>query len=161
MAACRFVACCVVLAGIAVADDTSVPIPPKVTKIKYVSPVFFSTNDPNITVMVDDPSVVQQINNTKNLRNMPNMVRDGKLLKPGQAKFLSNKKNVETITFPVSQTSTAVTNTKSTFLFADITRRSKESNFSQLLTMSDESRRLQVEAARQAAYKAKKTNVVK
>jgi len=163
MAACRFFVCCAVCAitGVAIADDASIPIPPKVTKIKYVSPVFFSTKDPNITVMADDKNVLQQVNKIKNVKNISNLTNAGKLLKPGQPETLSKPKNVETISFPVRQEPVKVTNSKATFLFVDTTRRSKDSHTSQLLSMSDASRKLQVEAARQAAYKVKKNSATK
>jgi len=160
MAACRFVACsavCMVM-GIAVADDASIPIPPKVTKIKYVSPVFFSTNDPNITVMANDPGVTQQRNKMVKLTINPTSASAGNTVNSGQLGASLNAVNVETITFPVKPVLVKISNTASNFLFVDITSRNDVSKSSQLLTMSDESRRLQIEAARQMAYKAKRNN---
>lgn len=105
----------------------------------------------NVTLLVTDPLVAEQMTNT----GEPTSVESSRA-NQGFRGNAQNSAKVEIIKLPISHTSAQVTNTSEKFLFVDTTNREGDSShLSGGLQLSREDRRLQVEAARQAAASAK------
>ena len=152
-----FLAACICAANTVHADDAaSIPLQPKVTKINYVVPAFFSVNEPSITMMADDPEVIKQVKRAVGIKNNYKSKALGKIKKTVSVNSSQASQDVETINLPISELSAKVTNTGASFVFVDVTNRDTSSSSSSRLTLPLELRRLQVEAARQVASKEKR-----
>lgn len=132
------------------ADDTAqVPVTPKGTRIISLTPEAPPVRQPNVTMMIDNPIVVDQMKSTKRLLRQKDKSKS-KINSTGGSTTASAP-NVETIKFAVPYAAVNVQNKGDKFLFIDITDRKTNSTSVNALSASYEMRRLQVEAVRQAA----------
>ena len=132
------------------AADESVPVQPKIVHVlNNMAPGVITFKDSDVTMMTTDPFVEKQVKQTSKLLNK----------KGNAAVTKANPKTtapqVEVIKLSVDSAAPTAKNTSDKFIFADITKREAGVNISNKIVLSPETRRLQVEAVRQAAAKKK------